>query len=90
MKLLCNRELSLVLCDDLVGWDSGVGVRFKRGRIVVYLYLIHILVQQQLTHCKAIIFQLKSLKNEKDKHHMIPLMWNLKYDRNELIYETDS
>ena len=29
-------------------------------------------------------------QKEKDKYHMISLMWNLKYDTNELIYETDS
>ena len=30
-------------------------------------------------------------KSERDKHHMIiTYMWNLKYDTNELTYETDS
>ena len=27
---------------------------------------------------------------EKDKYHTISLMWNLKYDTNELIYETET
>ena len=39
---------------------SGVGGRFKREGIYVYLQLIHFLVQQKLIqHCKAIILQLK-------------------------------
>ena len=29
-------------------------------------------------------------KTEKDRYHMTPHMWNLKYDRNELIYETET
>ena len=30
-------------------------------------------------------------KSERDKYHMIiTYMWNLKYDTNELTYETDS
>ena len=44
--------------------------RFKRERIYVYLWLIHIVVWQKLTqHCKAIIPQLKinKLKNNKIK-----------------------
>ena len=43
------------LCDDLEGWDlvGGVcgtwvvGSRALRGKIHVYLYLIHIVVQQK-------------------------------------------
>ena len=36
-RLLCGpRELSLVLCDNLEGWD-GVGGRFRREGTCVYL-----------------------------------------------------
>ena len=44
-----DRELSLVLCDDLEGWHAGVGGRLKREGIYVYLQLIHSVVQQKLT-----------------------------------------
>ena len=45
-----------------VGWGAGGG--FKREGIHVYLWLIHIIVQQKPTHCKEIILQLKvNLKN---------------------------
>ena len=50
---------SLVLCDDLEGWDGGVGGRFKREGINVYTWLIDFVVQQKRTQpCKAIILQL--------------------------------
>ena len=29
-------------------------------------------------------------QKEKDKYHMISHMWNLKYDTNELMYETET
>ena len=29
-------------------------------------------------------------KSEKDKHHRTSLVWNLKYDTNELIYKTET
>ena len=50
-----------MLCDDLSSWDGEVGGRIKREGIYVYLYLIHIIVQQELTqqHGKAIILHLK-------------------------------
>ena len=35
-----------------------------------------------------IILLSKLSQKEKDKYHMISLLWNLKYDTNELIYET--
>ena len=45
-----HRELSLVLCDDLEGWDWGeVRGRLKREGIYVYLWLIHVVVQQKPT-----------------------------------------
>jgi len=44
-----------VLCDDLEGWDGGLGGRFERKGIYVYIQLIHSVVQQKLTqHCKVI------------------------------------
>ena len=38
-----HREPSLVLCDDLEGWDEGKGGRLKReGRyIYMYIYMLH-------------------------------------------------
>ena len=49
-----------MLCEDLEGWDRGVGGRFTREGIHVYLWLIHIVVQQKPTqHCKVITLQLK-------------------------------
>ena len=39
---------------------GGVGGRLKRKEIYVYLWLIHVVVQQKLAqHCKAIVLQLK-------------------------------
>ena len=35
-------------------------------------------------------YHTKWSKSEKDKHHIISLMWNLKYDTNELIYKTET
>ena len=54
-----HRKLSLVLCDDLEGWDGGgVQGRLKREGMYVYAWLIRFIVQQKLTqHCKAIILQ---------------------------------
>ena len=59
MGSCCNhRDLSLVLCDNLVGWE--VGGKFKRKGTCVYLWLIHVDVWQKPTqYCQAIIFQLK-------------------------------
>ena len=37
-----------------------------------------------------IILLSKVSQKEKDKYHMISLLWNLKYDTNELIYETET
>ena len=42
MKFLNVGELSVVLCDDLGGWD-GVGGRFKREEIRVYIRMITLL-----------------------------------------------
>ena len=64
-KSLCSRERSLVLCDDLEGWDGvevrkGWGGGFKREETCVYVWLIHVDVWQKPTqHCKAIILQFK-------------------------------
>ena len=32
----------------------------------------------------------KQSQKGKDKYHMIPLVWNLKYDTNKLIYDTEA
>ena len=46
----------MVLCDDLEGWDSGVGGRLRREGMYVYIQLIHVAAQQKLTlQCKAMI-----------------------------------
>ena len=48
-----HREPSLVLCDDLEGWDGEVGGRLKRKEIHVHLRLIHVVVwQKQTQHCE--------------------------------------
>ena len=52
----------MVLCDHLEGWDREGGREGDaRGRdmgIYVYVYLIHFVIKQKLTHhCKAIILQ---------------------------------
>ena len=59
--VLQSRLLSLVLCDNLEGWDGEEGGRrIQEGRVYVYLWLIHVDVWQKPTqHCKAIILQLK-------------------------------
>ena len=51
-----HRKVGLVPCDDLVGWAGGwMGGRLKEG-MYVYLEMIHVVVQQELTqNCKAII-----------------------------------
>ena len=36
---------------------GGVGGKLKSERINVYMYVIHMVIQQKLTHCKAIIPQ---------------------------------
>ena len=50
-----HRELNLVLCDNLEGWDRWeMGGRFKREGTYVYLWLIHVDEWQKLTqYCKA-------------------------------------
>ena len=51
----------MVLSDDLVRWDNGVRGRSKGKEIyIMYIELIHSVVQQELTqHCNVIILQLK-------------------------------
>ena len=50
-----------MLCDDLEGWDGAWdGREVQEGGAYVYIWLIHVVVQQKLTwHSKAIILQLK-------------------------------
>ena len=52
-----DRELSLVLCDDLEGGGGGRGGRLKTEGTYVQLWLIHVVVW----HCKAIYLQLKNI-----------------------------
>ena len=42
-----HRDLSLVLCDDLEGWDGRVRGSLKGQGICVYLLLIHDALQQK-------------------------------------------
>ena len=56
-----HREISSVLCDHLEGWDREGERETHEGRdmgICVYLWLIHFVIQQKLTHhCRAITLQ---------------------------------
>ena len=56
---LVYRGFSLVLCDDLVGWD-GAGREILEGGVYVYTELIHTAQQKLRQHCKTIILQLKN------------------------------
>ena len=54
-KLLCNRELNLLLCDNLEGLNAESGKEVKGGDICIlmadsrcaYLWLIHAVVRQK-------------------------------------------
>ena len=50
-----------MFCDHLEGWDREGGREAQEGGdmgIYVYVYLIHFVIQQKLTHhCQAIILQ---------------------------------
>ena len=37
-KLLCNKELSSVLCDDLDGWDGAGRRKVQEGGIYAYIH----------------------------------------------------
>ena len=53
-----------MLCDNLEGWD-GVGGRFKKEGLYVYLWLIHVDIwQKPAQYCKEIILQLKIKKKK--------------------------
>ena len=39
LKYRIHRELSLVLCDDLEGWNRGVHARLKREERDIYIYI---------------------------------------------------
>ena len=43
-----HREFSLVVCDDLEGWDWGSEGKVQEGGDG-YIYTIHFVVQQTLT-----------------------------------------
>ena len=53
-----------------------MGGKLKREGIYVYLELIHAVAQQKLTHCKAIILQ---LKNKNNKSGLFWMHWHLVY-----------
>ena len=65
-----HREIRLVLCDHLEGWDrEGRRETQERGDMGIYVYvqLIHYVIKQKLTHlCKAIILQKRCLKKKKE------------------------
>ena len=47
---VCLREFKHELCNNLEGWDgAGDGGSFKRKGTYVYLWLIHVDVQQKPT-----------------------------------------
>ena len=54
------------LCDDLEGWDRENGREAQEGGDMgtcVCIWLIHFVVQQELTqYCEAIILQKRSIK----------------------------
>ena len=57
-----------MLCDHLEVWDGEGGRETQEGgymEIYVYIYLIHFVIQQKLTHhCKAIILH-KDVKKKR-------------------------
>ena len=64
-----------------------VGGRLKREEMYVYMWPIHIVVQQKLTqHCKAIVFQLKTKALDFVSESACPLpisRWNIWKSRGE-------
>ena len=52
-----HRGPSSVPCDDRRAEVDGGGRGLKREAVCVRVWLIHFVVQQKLTHCKAIILQ---------------------------------
>ena len=55
-----DREFSLVLCDDLEGWDGGGGREAQEEGDICIPIAVSLCVQQKLTqHCKAITLQFK-------------------------------
>ena len=57
-----------MLCDHLEGWDGEGGRETQEGSdmgIYVYLYLIHFVIQQKVTHhCRVIILQQRCWKKK--------------------------
>ena len=67
-------------------WGSGLGTH-------VHPWLIHVNVWQNqyiIVKQNKVKIKIKKKKKEKDKYHMVSLAWTLKYDTNELIYETET
>ena len=75
-KLLCgHRELNWVLCGNLEKWN-GVGGRFRRKGIYVYLRLIRVAVWQKPTQlCKTKLSSIK--KKKKDSISCNQSLWDL-------------
>ena len=57
-EFLTFKKNKTKLYDDL---KSGLGGWLKREGIYVHIWLIHSVIQQKLTHYKAIIFQEKNM-----------------------------
>ena len=62
------REPSLMLHDNLEGWEMERGGKLRREGIYEQLWLVHAVVwQKPIKHCKAIFLQLKNkLKFKKE------------------------
>ena len=82
-----HREISLVLCDHLEGWDREGGRETQEGGdmgIHVYVQLIDFVIKQKLTHT---VKQLYSNKDVKKKFYKIihnelsniKRLYNIKY-----------
>ena len=63
-KLLYNTGSQPAIFTDLQEWGGSVGGRLKREGTYGYIWLIHVVVQQKLTHYKVIILQLKFQKGK--------------------------
>ena len=75
IAVLHREPISVLLCEDLEGWDGGRRGRLQREGIYIQLWLIFIVWQKSTQHCKAIFLQLKnkfkkiSLPKCKEKLH---------------------
>ena len=68
-----SGKYSLVLCDDLEGWDGRAESRreVQEGRNICILWLVHIVVWQKPTqYYTVIILQFKKFLINKNKKHL--------------------